>query len=198
MFAFLLQFEQRIYGAIGCAALRFEGFSSAASHGGALGFIGNQFHKNEWDLGRAYDPHCIVALKEADDVAKIFVMVPDDNGDAVPGRLDDVVSAALDKTSADKGEGPELIERREFADGVDKQNSSDDWLAAPERAPPEAHADTLKQRGDLRKAFGMTGRENHDSFGMAGEHVAERREKKSFFGFERTATDEDGSGAGCA
>src|SRR5690242_8343999 len=135
-------------------------------------------------------------LEQADDVAEVFVVIADENGNAVPGRLDDVVSTALHEAASNKCDIANLVERGEFPDGIEEQDSSDDRLAAPERALPVTHADTLEQLNDVWKTFWMTRRQNHDRFRVTGKDVAKCGEQKGFFGFERAATDQDRASVG--
>src|SRR5690242_8162331 len=126
-------------------------------------------------------------LEQADDVAEVFVVIADENGNSVPGRLDDVVSTALDETASNKCDIANLIERGQFPDRIEEQDASDDGLTAPERAFPVAHADTLEQLHDVWKTFWMTGGQNHHRSRMTRKDVAKCGEQKGFFGFERAA-----------
>jgi hypothetical protein len=190
------QLQECGYGPFRGAALGGEGLGATASHGYAFVRIGYQFHENERHFRRADHTHGIVLLKQADDIPKIFVVVADENGNAVPGRLDDVVSTALHEAASNKCDITDLVERGEFADRIEKQYSSDDGLATPQRALPIPHTDALEQLHNVWKTFRMARSKDHYRFRMAGKDVAKCGEQKGFFRFERAATNKDGTCAG--
>ena len=75
------------------AGLRADGFEGMPSQGCAVDIIFQQFHEYKRQFRGAHNPYRIAALKQADDVAEIFGVVPHHDGDAIERRLNNIVSA---------------------------------------------------------------------------------------------------------
>jgi outer membrane murein-binding lipoprotein Lpp len=141
----------------GCAALRFERGQRVPAQRRALVFVFDQLHEDQRQLRQAHDANGIAAGKEIDDVAKIFVVVAGDDGNAIQCGLKNVVSAARHEAAADEGDRGQRIERSQLSDAIDQEHAASERFAAPQGSPPHAEAEFSTRSATSAKRSGWRG-----------------------------------------
>src|ERR1039458_924321 len=108
-------------------------------------------------------------------------MVAYDDGNSVYCGLDDIVSPAGDQAAANERNLRQRVKRREFANGVDQQDSTENRIAAPERTSPESDSKFFEQFGHFAEPLRVTWRQDQYGARMAGQNVHEGLEQQRFF-----------------
>ena len=136
-------------------------------------------------------------LEQADDVAKIFGVIANHDGDAVSSGLNNIVPTLRDEAATDEGDIGEAIDGGEFADRVEKQHAPRQRLAAPERTSQEMDAEAFEQGSDGGKALRMARREDHRGMGIAGEDVLKSLQEHALLLVVSRATTNQDRGGTC-
>src|SRR5215472_2683025 len=98
----------------------------------SLRFVRDQIHKHKGKFCRTDDANSVLGLEKPDDIAKVFVMIADDDRDSVTRGLDDVVATLWYQAGTHEGDVGKAVNRGEFADRIEQDNASGDRLAIPE------------------------------------------------------------------
>src|SRR5208282_5173586 len=140
----------------------------------------------------------IAAGKKIDHVAKIFVVVASDDGNAVECWFKNVVSAARHQAATDERDRGQRIERSQLPDAIDQKHAASERFAVPQRTTPHPEAELLDELPNLRKTLRMAGRKDHHGLRMIRQNIAKRRKQRAFFVLERAAAHQNRPRSGVA
>src|SRR5947209_18131327 len=111
-----------------------------------------------------------------------------------PGRLKNIVPAARGKAATDNGNISKRVNRGEFSDGIEQENTAREWHSLPFGAPDESGCVSCDICHGF-KSFRMTRREDEESARKFAQKISITAQEPCFFAFNRAAGDNHRSGA---
>ena len=179
-----------------CAAGGADNFGGVTAEFNTFLFLVEQVKEFVGELVGANHVNGASTREEFDDLAEVVHVGADDDRRGVMRGFEDVMTAARNEAPADKSDRRELIDGREFADGVEEQDATGERF---ERLPIGAllpgKMGITQQVGDLRPALRMAWGKNHDAVRKPLLCATESLDHDRLFAFDGAAANDDGSGA---